>query len=542
MERGDWKSAADGGTDYALQLTGASDILEKVGLGNFIKSEETGRYVAGLAVMGAATLATGGGALAFIGAGAALGTGLGYGVEVYNNYQQGNANPWTNVNGWNVADMAFRGGVSGSIAAVMAPMLPAGGASWSGVGKIALGEFLGGRAMHIIDNVVNFRPWNDELGNPYFIFSDIFLGTASPFVVRGMGNAVKRFRGASRYAGDAVDATVAAGKKVDDAAGAVGKNVGDAADAATTTRLKNLDSFTDGNRTTKTGNELRQALTSNSNRGSLSKRTKAAQAWAETGADTNNPAIRGAINKRSQLKQSRTRLGIPEKGKPNTLITKIRDWAYGYGLDPENYASWTLKAGKGGKVVGRDGEVLSNGWYMYVVDKDNNVRYLPTESTPTSNKPFNQYRAHTQLAGGENVWGAGTFQIEDGKFKIVDTGSGHYKPTQAHLDYTEELLKKQGFHTKSAKFEAFKPIHPAWHPKEIYRLSKDVAGTIHVGTQRLLGREAGQLHLNRKLKANFAEDYKAIEVAYKIIEKYRIFVEPCTVYETMQLSIIPQMC
>ncbi len=62
-----------------------------------------------------------------------------------------------------------------------------------------------------------------------------------------------------------------------------------------------------------------------------------------------------------------------------------------------------------------------------------------------------------------------------------------------------------------------------------------------IGNREKLTPHSGQLHLNRKLKANFAEDYKVIEVAYKIIEKYRIFVEPCTVYETMQLSIIPQM-
>ncbi len=287
----------------------------------------------------------------------------------------------------------------------------------------------------------------------------------------------------------------------------------------TNSRLNNLDNFTGGNRASKQGNELREALTSSSKRGSLSKRTKAAQAWAETGADTSNPAIRGAINKgrgpiqggsgtpvrgpdgrdllESQLKQKRAEKGIPEKGKPNTLITKIRDWAYGYGLDPKNYASWTIRAGDGGKVLGRNGEVLSDGTYMYVVDKNNNIRYLPTD--PTTSGEI-QYRAHTQLAGGENVWGAGLFKIKDGKFVLVNTASGHYKPTKAHLDYTRELMEKQGFAFSGEAKKIFRPYipdRPLWHPEEITRLAKDVVGTIHVGTQRLLLRRNVQERINR---------------------------------------------
>ena len=334
------------------------------------------------------------------------------------------------------------------------------------------------------------------------------------------GKLLRHVANNSDFAGDMAKAGRGLGH-VDELAGTagLGRHVDEALDTATSTRLRNLDAFTSGSQATKQSDELRQAFVTkprgrglNRRSGSLSERLKATAAHRKAGNDLNDPSVRYMINRGlgpiqggsgapvrgpdglESPKQIRTRLGIPEKGKPNTLITKIRDWAYGYNLDPKNYALWTIKSGEGGTVVGRNGEVLSDGKYMYVVDKNNNIRYLPTD--PATSGEI-QYRAHTQLAGGENVWGAGLFEIEDGKFKLVNTGSGHYKPTKVYLDYTEELLKKQGFHTKSAEFKPYIPDHPLWHPKEIYRLSKDVAGTIHVGTQRLLLGRMVQERINR---------------------------------------------
>ncbi len=60
-------------------------------------------------------------------------------------------------------------------------------------------------------------------------------------------------------------------------------------------RLDNLDAFTGGN-APRTGGNIRERLTNSSSSANLSKRTKAAQAWAEAGVDTSNPAIRRAIN------------------------------------------------------------------------------------------------------------------------------------------------------------------------------------------------------------------------------------------------------
>ncbi len=108
---------------------------------------------------------------------------------------------------------------------------------------------------------------------------------------------VKAGRGLS-HMDEALDAAKAGryADEVADAAG-IGRYADEALDAATANRLRNLDDFTGGNQAAKQSDELREALTSSSRRGSLSKRTKAAQAWAEAGANTNNPAIRRAINK-----------------------------------------------------------------------------------------------------------------------------------------------------------------------------------------------------------------------------------------------------
>lgn len=124
---------------------------------------------------------------------------------------------------------------------------------------------------------------------------------------------------------------------------------------------------------------------------------------------------------------------------------------------------------------------------MYVVDRNNNVRYLPTNPTPTSNKPFEQYRAHTQLAGGENVWGAGAFEIVNGRFVEINTGSGHYRPTPSYLIYTSEVLQDYGFDLTIARRMAFKPTRPWYHPQELQRLGRDLIGAATAGLRRLRG-------------------------------------------------------
>ncbi len=127
---------------------------------------------------------------------------------------------------------------------------------------------------------------------------------------------VKAGRGLS-HVDEAVDAAKAVryADEVADAAG-MGRYADELADAG---RLRNLDNFTGGNQAAKQGDELREALTSSSKRGSLSKRTKAAQAWAEAGADTNNPAIRRAINKgRGPIRGGS---GAPSRG-PNELLPR----------------------------------------------------------------------------------------------------------------------------------------------------------------------------------------------------------------------------
>ena len=68
-------------------------------------------------------------------------------------------------------------------------------------------------------------------------------------------------------------------------------NGGDTAE----TRLRNLDNFTDGNQAARQGDELRTALTNNRAGATLRERRLATRAWKRAGADLNDPAVRQAI-------------------------------------------------------------------------------------------------------------------------------------------------------------------------------------------------------------------------------------------------------
>ena len=62
--------------------------------------------------------------------GAVVGAGIDYGVQVYNNYQSGNSNPWTsNINWWQVGGAALTGALIGATLGAAAPALAAGAAA-----------------------------------------------------------------------------------------------------------------------------------------------------------------------------------------------------------------------------------------------------------------------------------------------------------------------------------------------------------------------------------------------------------------------------
>ena len=110
--------------------------------------------------------------------------------------------------------------------------------------------------------------------------------------------------------------------------------------------------------------------------------------------------------------------------------------------------------------TGSGGQVLADGWYMYIVDASLRMLYFPTnnyvqEDKAERSKVFAQFIPHTVLSGGEDVWAAGTFLLRDGRFALVDNGSGHYRPSPASLNVVRGLLKGLGYPTGDTAFVEF---------------------------------------------------------------------------------------
>ncbi|RLC76137.1 MAG: hypothetical protein DRJ03_20150, partial [Chloroflexi bacterium] len=170
VEQGDVGGALAGYGKFALAASGISDLTRT----------ETGRLVLGTVIIGTAVIATGGAALAPIALGATIGGGIGYGVQVYGNYQRGlsGERAWTDVDWGAVGQTAFYGGVSGATAALIAPALPSGGVGLRGVLATGAAEFLGGRATQVTANVVAGQEWNANLWNPLDIALDVLPGMA----------------------------------------------------------------------------------------------------------------------------------------------------------------------------------------------------------------------------------------------------------------------------------------------------------------------------------------------------------------------------
>lgn len=82
------------------------------------------------------------------------------------------------------------------------------------------------------------------------------------------------------------------------------------------------------------------------------------------------------------------------------------------------------------QAVGANGKVLGDGSYMFVVDRQFRLRYMPAANfigEGGAAKNFVQFIPHSQLANRADVLGAGNFFIRDGHFVWIDNGSGHYR-------------------------------------------------------------------------------------------------------------------
>jgi hypothetical protein len=150
------------------------------------------------------------------------------------------------------------------------------------------------------------------------------------------------------------------------------------------------------------------------------------------------PASANTIQRSGTLEEKRRKHNIsPLAVRWDSYITDTIAWRH---YNPQGYEAWAITgADSQGRPLGRDGQNLANGQYLYVVLTDNSFRYLPKTDTGE------QYRSHSQLAGGQTVYAAGAFTVSNGQITIIDNSSGHYRPVgSSPVIYAKNVLKKLG--------------------------------------------------------------------------------------------------
>lgn len=156
-------------------------------------------------------------------------------------------------------------------------------------------------------------------------------------------------------------------------------------------------------------------------------------------------------------------MGVRSGGTYSRAITRIKpaplavhwdsyayDWLDWRSYKPDNYQQWTIRRTVGGP-LGLNGEPIAAGRYIYVVlARDRSVRYLPTH--PDTRE---QYRSHSQLAGGLSVYAAGYFELrDDNVLAHIDNSSGHYKPGPVTVLYACTRMRELGFDTSATDLNA----------------------------------------------------------------------------------------
>jgi len=151
-------------------------------------------------------------------------------------------------------------------------------------------------------------------------------------------------------------------------------------------------------------------------------------------------------------------------GLTSVFNTIVDENVEGFDLESTDFSDFAIQPPQqlGGKAVatGKGGQILADGWYMYIVGKDLAMKYFYTnnyvqEDKADRSKVFSQYIPHTVLSGGAAVWAAGTFLIRDGEFVLVDNGSGHYRPRPGSLNVVKSLLSSLGYRVNRARFLDF---------------------------------------------------------------------------------------
>ena len=112
--------------------------------------------------------------------------------------------------------------------------------------------------------------------------------------------------------------------------------------------------------------------------------------------------------------------------------------------DKNAYRQWQIgRATEEGQPIGKDGHLLPEGRYMYVVTTTHEFRYLPMKDIKGHKE---QYRTHSQLAGKQSVYAAGAFDVDrEGFIVSIDNESGHYQPPKIqNARYASKLLSFLG--------------------------------------------------------------------------------------------------
>ncbi|MCF6776003.1 hypothetical protein L3V83_05370 [Thiotrichales bacterium 19X7-9] len=122
----------------------------------------------------------------------------------------------------------------------------------------------------------------------------------------------------------------------------------------------------------------------------------------------------------------------------------IGDWIGWRHYNFNSYSHW--------EITPKNRESIEPGKYMYVLTSQptNSFRYLPVDE-----KTGEQYRSHSQLAGGQPVLAAGYFEVdEDYSISWVDNASGHYKPDANSVATAIKVLEHLGFNVSDTEARA----------------------------------------------------------------------------------------
>lgn len=132
--------------------------------------------------------------------------------------------------------------------------------------------------------------------------------------------------------------------------------------------------------------------------------------------------------------------------------SKKDDFLRGRHYAPANFAYARQNKGQDGRIIAANYTGGANANYtggaIYTLDENMELRVFSGVTNSTCKGQavgdFVQLMAHSQLAGGKNVYSAGWMWLENGKVARVNTASGHYVPPSAGLFMVKEVLSTLG--------------------------------------------------------------------------------------------------